>query len=143
MVSRPTQSPAHPPCGETDVKDLVNSFLVAFNNGDAGHLDKLISTGAFLWWSTDAPGQRYDPDARDRSTLIAYFADRHLHQDRLVLLSFRFNGLSAELGNFEFTLVRSANDGAARTPYGGKGAMDCWDRPFTLSVWSMARTPST
>jgi hypothetical protein len=118
-----------------------NRFLAAFNDGDVGELDKLVSTNAFVWWSTDAPGQRIDSDARDRSTLIAYFADRHLHQDRLVLETFRFNGQSGGLGNFEFTLLRSANDGAPRTPSVGKGAIDCMRTPRALSVWSMARNP--
>ncbi|HEV1996667.1 MAG TPA: hypothetical protein VGR61_00865 [Candidatus Dormibacteraeota bacterium] len=104
-------------------------------------MDKLVSTGAFLWWSTDAPGQRLNSDARDRSTLIAYLADRHLHHDRLVLGSFQFNGRSASIGNFEFHLTRSANDAAPRTPYIGKGAIDCVDSPYALSGWSMARNP--
>jgi hypothetical protein len=59
-----------------------------------------------------------------------------------VLRSFQFNGTSPSgRGNFEFELTRSADDGLASTPYGGKGAFDCEQSPFRLVVWSMAREP--
>jgi hypothetical protein len=128
-------------CSESEARELVNSFLAAFNDGEVGKLDKLVSTRAFVWWSTDAPGQRIQADARERSTLVAYFADRHLHKDHLVLESFRFNGQSGQFGNFEFELLRSANDAVSAMPYVGKGAFDCLNPPYALSVWSMAWNP--
>ena len=126
-------------CGDRETRDLLNQFLAAFNSGDVGQLDSLVSTRAFVWWSTDAPGPRLDPGARDRTTLIDYFATRHRHRDRLDLKAFRYNGQSGNFGNFEFSLVRTADDLYEPTAYGGKGAVDC--SGVGLSVWSMARNP--
>jgi hypothetical protein len=139
--SSPTGSASRFLCSEAEVRGIVNRFLAAFDSGDVGQLNNLVSTSGFVWWSTDAPGERIDPEARDRSTLMAYFARRHLQQDRLVLESFKFNGMSAGFGNFEYTLIRSANDGLPRTPYVGKGAIDCLNTPHAVGVWSMARNP--
>jgi len=138
-LSRPTLSPGGSSCGDRETRNLLNQFLAAFNSGDVSQLDSLISTRAFGWWSTDAPGRRIDPDARDRTTLMDYFASRHRHRDRLDLKAFRYNGQSGNFGNFELSLVRTADDLSAPTAYAGKGAVDC-SGPG-LSVWSMARNP--
>jgi hypothetical protein len=124
-------------------RQLVQSFVDSFNNGDALQLDRLFAgLGLFEWYSTDAPGERINNEAKDRSSLLAYFAKRHNRHERLELRSFQFNGTSPSgRGNFEFELTRSADDGLASTPYGGKGTFDCEQSPFTLVVWSMAREP--
>jgi len=138
-LPRPTVSPDGSSCAERETRDLLNQFLAAFNSGDVGQLDSLVSTRAFVWWSTDAPGRRIDPDARDRTTLMDYFASRHRQHDHLDLKAFRYNGQSGNSGNFELSLVRTADDLSAPTAYGGKGAVDC--SRLGLSVWSMARNP--
>ncbi len=120
----------------------MGRFLAAFGKGSVDKLDKLVSSSGFGWWSTDSPGERIDPDARDRSTLMAYFAKRHAQHEQLLLKSFSFTGRSGNFGNFAFTLTRSADDGAPRVPYVGKGATDCSSKPLTLAVWSMARNPN-
>ena len=104
-------------------------------------LDQQVAGQLFAWYSTDSPGQRINDEAYDRNTLMAYFARRHEQHEQLALESFRFNGTSPTgLGNFEFELSRSADDGISSAPYGGKGAIDC-GVPNTLVVWSMAREP--
>lgn len=142
----PTGSTSQQPsakCTAADARQVVESFLDSFNRGDAQHLDQLVAgPGVFVWYSTDSPGQRANDDATNRSTLVGYFAMRHEHHERLELRYFRFNGISPTgLGNFEFELIRSTDDGLTSAPYGGKGALVCSRLPITLVVWSMAREP--
>lgn len=126
-------------CGAATVHQVVRRFTDSFDRGDIGQLDQLFSGSRFQWYSTDAPGQRIDPQARDRGSLMAYFAKRHQHHEQLKLESFAFNGISSGFGHFQFELSRSADDGLAPTPYAGKGAVDCSSPQPTLAVWSMAR----
>ena len=88
----------------------------------SGPLPTRVSPGE--WYSTDAPGERFNEDAYDRSTLVRYFAARHARGERLVLRWFRFNGNTNgsgdPYGNFQYTLVRSADD-LEPTRYHGKG----------------------
>lgn len=143
-------SPAHAPpgrsanCTATEVRALADQFVRAFNAGDQPALQRLWAHAGhgFAWYSTDAPGRRIDPAARDRSTLGAYFAERHAHQEALHLTSFQFNGNTPGYGNFQYTLIRQASDLAA-TAYVGKGAAVCDTTPRTLGVWSMARDPAS
>ncbi|HEV2012496.1 MAG TPA: hypothetical protein VGR77_01215 [Candidatus Dormibacteraeota bacterium] len=134
-------------CNSGPVHELVTSFINAFNAGDTVELDRLVAGDqqGFLWYSTDAPGQRFDPSARVRTSLITYFEQRHRQRERLELRSFTFNGNSAGnfghgIGNFEFELIRSA-DGLGPTPYGGKGAASCYQVPARLMLWGMGREP--
>jgi hypothetical protein len=134
---------ANPTCSVDAAHQFVEGFLNAFNRGDAQQLDRLVAgPEAFVWYSTDSPGQRIKDEAYDRSTLLAYFARRHAQHERLEMRSFRFNGTAPTgLGNFEFELRRSADDGLASVPYGGKGSLYCDRILTTLAVWSMAREP--
>jgi hypothetical protein len=130
-------------CGSGS-RQLVELFIQSFSSGDTQKLDQIVAESGqgFGWYSTDAPGERINDQARDRTSLLAYFADRHNHRERLELRSFQFNGTSASgQGNFEFKLTRSSNEGLASTSYGGKGSIDCDRSPMTLAVWSMAREP--
>lgn len=94
----------------------------------------------FEWYSTDAPGERLRGSAYDRSSLMPYFASRHAAGERLVLRSFKFNGNSSTpYGNFEYGLIRRAED-LRPTPYYGKGAAFCYrTRSDVIFVWSMGR----
>ena len=127
-------------CTAEEVRLLVDRFLHAFNVGDQGLLQQLWSQEGqgYDWYTTDAPGQRIGPAASDRATLMSYFADRHTRREELRLTSFRFNGNSASYGNFEYTLLRQADD-LTPTAYGGKGGAVCNASPRTIGVWSMAR----
>jgi hypothetical protein len=137
------QSPGGAPNCSAGGRQLVESFVDGFNRGDALQLDRLFAgPGVFEWYSTDAPGERVNDDAVDRSSLIEYFAQRHNHHERLDLRSSQFTGVSPSgLGNFEFELLRSADDGLVSTPYGGKGAFNCQQSPYKIVAWSMARQP--
>jgi hypothetical protein len=121
----------------------VKRFLYSFNNGDAQQLDQLFAgPEIFQWYSTDSPGQRFGVEAKNRSSLMSYFGQRHQQHETLALRSFRFNGNGENVfGDFEYELFRSADDGPPLTPYVGKGAIDCTKIPRRLAVWSMARHP--
>jgi hypothetical protein len=128
-------------CTQASVSQLVQAFVDNFNRGDIQPLDKLVAEpGQFAWYSTDSPGQRINDEAYNRSSLMAYFTNRHNHHERLKLQEFRFTGISGTgRGNFEFKLTRSSDDGLSSAGYGGKGAADCSRVPNTLVAWSMAR----
>jgi hypothetical protein len=130
------------PCTAVEVRELVVGFVQAFNRGDDDALNGLFAPEpSFRWYSTDAPGERLRSEAYNRASLIPYFARRHAAGERLRLTSFKFNGnspgIAARYGNFEYGLVRSADD-LPPTNYYGKGASSCYgDRPDLIFVWSM------
>lgn len=124
----------------------MNRFLGAFNRGDAQALAAVWAAEPdFQWYSTPAPGERVRGWASHRPSLIRYFRARHLRGERLELTSLRVNGNTAArkpYGNFQYRLVRSADD-LAPTEYLGKGALHCYaTRPDVLIVWSMTGDPS-
>lgn len=131
---------ADEPCSAGEVEALVTAFVRAFNEVDTAHLDALFASAEdFEWYSTQSPGERLDDEAKNRSTLMTYFKQRHQTGERLRLRSFQFGGNSDGYGNFEYQLVRSADDIPA-TQYDGKGAAYCFDgRPDLIFVWSMGR----
>jgi hypothetical protein len=90
-----------PSCSKEDVESLVREFLQFFNAGDLIGLDRLFASDPdFRWYSVEAPGERFQCDAYDRSTLIAYFNTRHKSGERLTLRRFRFNGSDQNFGHF-------------------------------------------
>jgi hypothetical protein len=129
------------PCTTTDVRQVVEHFIDAFNRGNLAQLDQLVSDQLFSWYSTDAPGERFNAEARDRGTLLAYFVARHQQHERLVMNSLDVGFTNDRAGGFVFSLTRSADDGLPPTRYGGKGEVECAIKPISLSVWSMARQP--
>lgn len=146
----PTRVPAPPPepeqpslCTADEVETLVGRFLDAFNSGDLTGLDEIFAREPeFEWYSTDAPGERFTSLAKDRTSLLPYFAGRHALGEQLTLRSFRFNGNTAArspYGNFQYGLTRSAED-LEPTSYYGKGAAFCYrDRSDVIFAWSMGR----
>jgi hypothetical protein len=141
-----TASPARPQgsatqlnlCGARTARTAVVRFLVAFNRGDLAQLDRLIAgNAAFQQYAVDgAPGGRAATAARTRSTLIAYFAQRHRQSERLLLTRFGFYGRSLGNARFQFELVRSAADLAPPVLYIGAGAISCRGR-HQLLAWAM------
>jgi len=129
---------AFPLCTDKQVRALVTQHIAAFNAGNFPKLDRLWERDRFQWYSTQAPGERFNEDARLRSTLLRYFADRHAHHERLRLRSFRFNGNSNAYGHFEYRLWRTADELTAPLAVLGKGAATCGP-PSTgrIAVWSM------
>jgi hypothetical protein len=66
------------PCTAHEAETLVRRFLDAFNAGDLGALDTLFAREPeFEWYSTTAPGERFNSLAKNRASLVPYFADRH------------------------------------------------------------------
>jgi hypothetical protein len=130
-------------CTGAETWTLVRTFVESFNGGRLVTLDRLFARGAdFEWYSvTGTPGERLRGDARNRSTLVPYFAERHVHGEQLKLTWFsirtsRRDRQSATWVNFQFRLIRSADD-LSPTRYVGNGAAFCPFTPHTLAVWSM------
>lgn len=126
-------------CGARHTKTTVVSFLRDFNRGAPNRLNREIAREPdFIWYSVSGePGQRLNEQATDRSSLIPYFKARHAHHEHLSLTSFTFNGRHGGYGNFQYRLMRQADDLADGTPvlYVGKGALSC--RIGRIAVWSM------
>jgi hypothetical protein len=127
------------PCDERGSRELVAAFITAFNRGDVKSLDRLFARG--MWWRwysvSSAPGRRIQTAAYNRKTLITYFRARHKRHERLQLQWLQFNGHANGFGNFEYQLLRRADDMKAPTPrpYVGKGAISCF--AGKLSIWRM------
>ena len=127
-------------CTAAETRATFNSFVKAYNAGDAATLDTLFAPEpAFQWYSSNPPGVRNRAAAFDRATLLTYFARRHARGDRLRVLSFRFNGEGTELGHFSFTLQRRARDYNSGRPFRipGKGALSCALTPPAFVVISL------
>ena len=143
-ASNTSSIPLEVNCTAGSVHDLVARFVSAFNAGSRRALEQVLAQAGYgwLWYSTDRPDARTNGVADNRAGLGAYFLRRHNHQETLHLLSFRYNGINGQFGEFEYSLVRRADDLAA-SPYVGKGSVVCSSSPITLGVWSMARRPQT
>lgn len=128
-------------CTPDGVHQVVERFVAAFNRGDIGQLDQLVSDQRFVWYATVAPGQRLNAEADDRSTLMTYFAARHREHERLVLDFVNVTFTAGGRGGFWFRLTRSADDGLPPTPYSGKGEIQCATAPSSLTVWAMGAQP--
>ena len=97
------------PCSTNDVRRVVGRFIDAFNRGDLAQLDLLVSDQLFAWYSTDAPGQRFNAEAKDRSTLLAYFAARHQQHEHLELISLDVTYVSTLKAGFWFRATRRSD----------------------------------
>ena len=134
--------PANPSqCTSQGVREVVLRFIDAFNRGDLTQLDQLVSQQRFVWYATDAPGQRLNEQATNRDNLMAYFADRHRHNEHLVLNSLDVTFTNASRGGLWVHLTRSADDGLPPTRYSSKGEVQCATVPSSLTVWAMGRSP--
>jgi hypothetical protein len=129
-------------CNERGTQELVVQFIGAFNRGDLAQLDRLFARG--MWWRWyavgTAPGKRIQAAAYNRNTLVKYFRARHKRHEHLQLRSFQYTGRSDGYANFQYEILRRADDMARRAPrtYTGKGAMSCWEG--RLAVWGMGES---
>jgi hypothetical protein len=128
-------------CTPQRVRQVVERFIDAFNRGDIAQLDRLVSQQEFVWYATDAPGQRLNAEAYDRETLMAYFVARHRQHEHLVLNSLNVTFTIGSRGGLWAYLTRSADDGLPPTRYGSKGEVQCSTMPSSLTVWAMGRSP--
>lgn len=128
---------AFPVCTDAQVRSLVVQHIAAFNRGDRAALDRLWERDRFGWYSTMAPGERSGEEAKRRTTLLRYFADRHAHHEQLRIRTLKINRPSNGYGNFEYRLWRTADELPSALAVQGKGATTCGDAR-RLAVWSMA-----
>jgi len=129
------------PCTPSDVRVVAGRFIDAFNRGDIAQLDQLVSTQLFSWYSTDAPGQRFNAEAKNRGTLMAYFVARHQQHELLRVRTLDVTFTDTTTGGFWFRLTRSADDGLPPTAYNGKGGIQCTTMPKSLTAWAMDPLP--
>jgi hypothetical protein len=143
QVAATSGSPANPnQCTPQVVHEVVERFIDAFNRGDIAQLDRLVSQQPqFVWYATDAPGQRFNAEAQDRDNLMAYFAARHRQHEHLVLNLLDVTFTNASRGGLWAHLTRSADDGLPPTRYSSKGEVQCSTMPSSLTVWAMGRSP--
>jgi hypothetical protein len=145
-------------CRPKEVVRLLTDFLDAFNRGDQqalarffpaetsqrgphGTLSSGEEEGKFKWYSVGgAPGSFNSGfQANNRDELLAYFAERHAHHERMQLLQVDYGAkLWWENGtrgiDMTYDIRRHADDIPTHIA-GGKGAVDC--REQTIYVWSM------
>ncbi len=125
-------------CTSGETRQLVLTFVSAFNRGDSARLNEVFATAPrFRWYSTGGPGKRLGSAAHKRGTLIRYFAARYAERERLTLIGWRSGGNANGYVHFQFVLIREARD-LRPTPYQGKGAAICSNAANTIAVWSMA-----
>jgi hypothetical protein len=134
-----TLPPDQQDCAPGEARQVVQSFVRAFNARDLPALDRVFAPAAsFNWFSTGRPGPRLGPAAYDRSTLLSYFRARHRAGERLRLVRFRGGGNANGYSHFQFFIERRAR-ALAPTVYEGKGAAICAVSGDTISVWSVGR----
>lgn len=127
------------PCSKRVTVEAFDAFIGAFNRGDGEALDALFAEQPeFEWYSSPRPGRRLGRAAKNRDTLVAYFASRHEKKDRMHLRSFHFTGNSPHYSNFWFQTARRAVGFRGGEWYrtGGKGAAICVDGQAQIIVMS-------
>lgn len=71
---QPTEPEQPALCSAGEVETLVGRSIEAFNTGDLRALDALFAREPeFVWYSTDAPGERFTSSANDRPSLVPYY----------------------------------------------------------------------
>jgi hypothetical protein len=118
------------PCATASSAALLR-FTTAFNAGSVNALDKL---------------PRGQDTGSDRSTLSAYFADRHVQHDELALVSaqMKVTRTAPMVANFTAVFERTASDlPDGPKPFLAKGAFTCVASSASLSVWAMGEKPAT
>jgi len=127
-------------CTGEGVRATLTSFVSAFNRGDLAALDALFASAPdFQWYSSNPPGLRNNDASKQRGTLLSYFRGRHAKNDKLRLVSLRFNGNWGSNGNIDFRMKRSASDYASGQWFTilGKAAIRCEEGTGKFAVLSM------
>lgn len=135
------------PCATASSAALLR-FTTAFNAGSVNALDKLVAKGPnFRWFYVSGiAGPRGQDTGSDRSTLSAYFADRHVQHDELALVSaqMKVTRTAPMVANFTAVFERTASDlPDGPKPFLAKGAFTCVASSASLSVWAMGEKPAT
>lgn len=137
LAAKPAAEPAAASC---EARPIVDRFVRAFNRGELDELDGLFAqeTEGWSWYAVgDLAGRRSLAAAKNRLNLIAYFDQRHRRHESLRIVDFKENSG----GNFQFVLIRRADDLADGRPVRrlGKGRVIC--EAGTLGVWSLGGRP--
>jgi len=136
-------TPPRSGCSAAQASALVRRFVQAFDRGDLSTLNQVWGSKLWFQWYgvTSDPGRRDQPEAGRRDTLLRYFATRHAAHEQLTLISLKLNGISNGNRNFEYRLLRGADDLLeGPVPYLGKGALSCVTG--RLIVWTMGPDPT-
>jgi len=133
-----TADPTTAACALEETAGTVVAFLEAAGDGAPDVVDRFVSGDRFAWYSVNGPaGRRVDPDARNRSTLEDYLAERHAQSERyeLVELSVR-DDPATRLAHLGMVLSRRADDIAdGPVTVQAKGALNCGSG--TIVSWSV------
>jgi hypothetical protein len=137
LAAKPIAQPTSASC---EARPIVDRFVRAFNRGELAELDSLFAqeTEGWSWYAVgDLAGRRSLAAAKNRLNLVAYFDQRHRMHESLRVVEFKENSG----GNFEFALIRKADDLADGRPVRrlGKGRIIC--EAGTLGVWSLGGRP--
>lgn len=135
-----------PGCSRSLVREVVDSFIGAFNRGDERTLARLFGPqDDFMWFSVVERHDHVDlgrwAATYDISALPAYFASRQAAKERLsvreLLLAGGRSGMAASQVGFGITLARSASDRPAEMGLlQGKATVRCDTR--TIKLWAVA-----
>ena len=140
VVARAAKPVAQPTSASCEARPIVDRFVRAFNRGELAELDSLFAqeTEGWSWYAVgDLAGRRSLAAAKNRLNLVAYFDQRHRKHESLRLVEFKENSG----GNFEFILIRRADDLADGQPVRGSGRAGLSARTSTLGVWSLGGRP--
>lgn len=125
----------HPAPTRASVRELVKDFVRAYNEGDFVRLEEVFAREQdFMWYFVQ--GERVKEKAKERHTLLPYFAERHLLNDRFRLLTLSVRREKGWHGGYDFfvRLRRDSDEQRARGAWHGKGAADC-----AIFVWSIGK----
>lgn len=114
------------------VRTLIEDFVAAYNAGDLTALDGLFADEEdFNWYFVSGERER---EAWSRNTLLSYFAQRHLLEDRLRVVELNLRPEIGWHGGYDFSvrLKRYSSEERARGWWHGKGAADC-----AITTWSV------
>lgn len=133
LVNDPFRSPGGVRCDVTALRATFGAFVRAYNRGELRMLDRLFAREPrFVWFSSGGPARS------NRGALLDHLQRRHERDDRLRVLTYRFNGYERERdhGHFEFEAQRRADDLADGRwlEVAGKGALDCAAPPVTIAL---------
>lgn len=133
-------------CSKAKSRVAMESFIKAFNRGDAETLDSLFAREpAFEWYSSPAPGRRLNRASFKRSTLLPYFVSRHSDGDRMHLRRFDFIGRGPKNSGIGFQVARRADGfrGGKWFRASSKAAVICSGGPAQFIVISLGGVPPT
>ncbi len=134
-----TPSHAKTKCTRKAATGVIHQFERAYNGGNIKRLNSLWAPEpSFRWYQVGPTLERIDRE--DRTSLIAYFRQRHENEDRLHFIRLRVRKTPSWHGGFDFSffLYRESADPVLirEGAFDGKGAVSSRCQLF---VWSMSR----